>query len=106
APVTATDAMYSAPPFLHDALPISNPDKARAHYHRRRARKANAFTEPHTHEDLIVFTRDYLGLDPDRCFYCLLDGRDSPAEEIDQDRKSTRLNSSHVKISYAVFCLK
>src|SRR5690606_41971640 len=25
---------------------------------------------------------------------------------IAQDRKSTRLNSSHVKISYAVFCLK
>src|SRR5207253_8618679 len=32
------------------------------------------------------------------------------AEQIDQlqdiDRKSTRLNSSHVAISYAVFCLK
>src|SRR5690606_13434798 len=26
--------------------------------------------------------------------------------EADEDRKSTRLNSSHVKISYAVFCLK
>src|SRR5438874_8951376 len=26
--------------------------------------------------------------------------------ESDQDRKSTRLNSSHVEISYAVFCLK
>src|SRR6266498_305429 len=26
--------------------------------------------------------------------------------EDDQDRKSTRLNSSHVRISYAVFCLK
>src|SRR5690606_41925963 len=26
--------------------------------------------------------------------------------DIFQDRKSTRLNSSHVKISYAVFCLK
>src|SRR5436305_10538799 len=26
--------------------------------------------------------------------------------EIVQDRKSTRLNSSHVRISYAVFCLK
>src|SRR5690606_40805691 len=26
--------------------------------------------------------------------------------KIEQDRKSTRLNSSHVKISYAVFCLK
>src|SRR5690606_40872932 len=25
---------------------------------------------------------------------------------IGRDRKSTRLNSSHVKISYAVFCLK
>src|SRR5207302_6175165 len=25
---------------------------------------------------------------------------------MEQDRKSTRLNSSHVKISYAVFCLK
>src|SRR5690554_8032268 len=26
--------------------------------------------------------------------------------QVDQDRKSTRLNSSHVRISYAVFCLK
>src|SRR5471030_2575068 len=25
---------------------------------------------------------------------------------VDQDRKSTRLNSSHLGISYAVFCLK
>src|SRR5690606_41975599 len=25
---------------------------------------------------------------------------------VTEDRKSTRLNSSHVKISYAVFCLK
>src|SRR3989454_7215122 len=30
-----------------------------------------------------------------------LDGRG-----VDQDRKSTRLNSSHLVISYAVFCLK
>src|SRR5215475_15491511 len=28
------------------------------------------------------------------------------AQHIQRDRKSTRLNSSHVKISYAVFCLK
>src|SRR5690606_41731255 len=28
------------------------------------------------------------------------------AHDLAQDRKSTRLNSSHVKISYAVFCLK
>src|SRR3712207_7401732 len=29
-----------------------------------------------------------------------------PAEGVRQDRKSTRLNSSHANISYAVFCLK
>src|SRR5436309_9127036 len=29
-----------------------------------------------------------------------------PPELVAEDRKSTRLNSSHVKISYAVFCLK
>src|SRR3712207_9004620 len=28
------------------------------------------------------------------------------AGSVDQDRKSTRLNSSHANISYAVFCLK
>src|SRR3712207_8111916 len=31
---------------------------------------------------------------------------DHPAVERGQDRKSTRLNSSHANISYAVFCLK
>src|SRR5690606_39863110 len=33
-------------------------------------------------------------------------GRQVLADFVEQDRKSTRLNSSHVKISYAVFCLK
>src|SRR5437762_5591786 len=31
---------------------------------------------------------------------------DQPGEDAAQDRKSTRLNSSHRCISYAVFCLK
>src|SRR5690606_41186722 len=31
---------------------------------------------------------------------------EGPRRRIGRDRKSTRLNSSHVKISYAVFCLK
>src|SRR3712207_8122192 len=30
----------------------------------------------------------------------------SAMEFVQQDRKSTRLNSSHANISYAVFCLK
>src|SRR5436309_8755722 len=33
-------------------------------------------------------------------------GRAGQARVAETDRKSTRLNSSHVKISYAVFCLK
>src|SRR5690554_7019154 len=33
-------------------------------------------------------------------------GLGSPRLSWSQDRKSTRLNSSHVRISYAVFCLK
>src|SRR2546422_7674200 len=40
----------------------------------------------------------------------LLDGKDvtglPPEQLIRRDRKSTRLNSSHGYISYAVFCLK
>src|SRR3712207_8356088 len=30
----------------------------------------------------------------------------APGREHERDRKSTRLNSSHANISYAVFCLK
>src|SRR5690606_41459050 len=34
------------------------------------------------------------------------DMKDYHVYSMETDRKSTRLNSSHVKISYAVFCLK
>src|SRR5690606_41755011 len=37
-------------------------------------------------------------------FYVIVDHESSVGYPV--DRKSTRLNSSHVKISYAVFCLK
>src|SRR5256885_10887317 len=36
---------------------------------------------------------------------CMLEGFTGHAEQA-KDRKSTRLNSSHLVISYAVFCLK
>src|SRR5207249_11419554 len=44
---------------------------------------------------------------PDRCSLSAT-GRaaDTATEPGCEDRKSTRLNSSHVSISYAVFCLK
>src|SRR5215469_10877931 len=35
-----------------------------------------------------------------------LERRDGRVHHVDRDRKSTRLNSCHVEISYAVFCLK
>src|SRR3712207_7662607 len=42
--------------------------------------------------------------------YTVQDGRRSPTKQgnanVTVDRKSTRLNSSHANISYAVFCLK
>src|SRR6266436_3129845 len=37
---------------------------------------------------------------------CSCPGRGSPRSTAGRDRKSTRLNSSHGYISYAVFCLK
>src|SRR5439155_22785945 len=36
----------------------------------------------------------------------VVDVRDVTEDVNERDRKSTRLNSSHVAISYAVFCLK
>src|SRR5438874_4003579 len=45
------------------------------------------------------------------CFQWLIQWRTAafeklPLSDLRRDRKSTRLNSSHVEISYAVFCLK
>src|SRR5690606_39506544 len=39
-------------------------------------------------------------------FWCRYRLPHAPGTAAGRDRKSTRLNSSHVKISYAVFCLK
>src|SRR3712207_7558972 len=36
----------------------------------------------------------------------LLREQTAPGRDVHEDRKSTRLNSSHANISYAVFCLK
>src|SRR5438874_4116248 len=81
---TATPEIY--PLSLHDALPISSLAEIRAAY--RRLIRAH-------HPDLLAAR----GLPADRVRQA---GRGRPAG----DRKSTRLNSSHVEISYAVFCLK
>src|SRR5439155_7667207 len=64
----------------------------------------------HAHELLLRIpqcgqpsTEDAPGVDVDRSIQPLRLGNGRVSVE---DRKSTRLNSSHVAISYAVFCLK
>src|SRR2546421_3302198 len=82
---TATTEIYTLS--LHDALPISTAgrlDRARAHPSRARP--------PHRRPVAGRHGRRYCGHGGDR----------RPS----RDRKSTRLNSSHDQISYAVFCLK
>src|SRR2546430_3585503 len=73
---TATTEIYTLS--LHDALPISSGA-----------------------EYCIIFEQL---LDSDLAFQtlCFCD----PSDGYEGDRKSTRLNSSHSQISYAVFCLK
>src|SRR2546430_11941243 len=52
--------------------------------------------EPHLEKAVLVARADRLGIDRHR----------QPEAALERDRKSTRLNSSHSQISYAVFCLK
>src|SRR5690606_40145925 len=95
----------SCPLSLHDALPISEvevrPTKGQiddlaAEIREREAKGERVLVTTLTKrmaEDLT----DYLQQIGIRVRYMHSDI---------EDRKSTRLNSSHVKISYAVFCLK
>src|SRR2546422_4573869 len=50
--------------------------------------------------------RRYATLDIEEDFFVTYGFVTSPLQALMQDRKSTRLNSSHGYISYAVFCLK
>src|SRR5436190_11875585 len=75
---------------LHDALPIS-PTSV------RRDRPAS---EPHGRHRPWCRRRRRRGPPPRQDRYVALTNR------CQEDRKSTRLNSSHTVISYAVFCLK
>src|SRR5690606_40600057 len=54
-------------------------------------------------EEVVHFDFDRSDIRPDAA--AILE-RKARVLKANPDRKSTRLNSSHVKISYAVFCLK
>src|SRR5947207_6059390 len=98
--VVSSFVLHQSPPTyiytlsLHDALPISNAvyhpsDYALLSAHMEESRMGRAFG--------VHTFAGYLG------------GAVAPAITaalVTTDRKSTRLNSSHTVISYAVFCLK
>src|SRR5690606_41470152 len=86
---------------LHDALPISSPatlaDLATSYMDIKPAEKQDILETI----DLVARMDKVSRHLAERIEVLRL------SQEIGQkDRKSTRLNSSHVKISYAVFCLK
>src|SRR3712207_8277558 len=81
---TATTEIYTLS--LHDALPISSLGAVRLFSPRL---DRDQLEIPHIGHDVDLHAGNHVG-------HILRN----------QDRKSTRLNSSHANISYAVFCLK
>src|SRR3712207_9520522 len=89
---TATTEIYTLS--LHDALPIF--DAMRDYYESHNA---------NVHRGIHVLAEEATALyEGARDTVAAFVGADR--DEIVLDRKSTRLNSSHANISYAVFCLK
>src|SRR5690625_7966750 len=85
----ATTEIYSLS--LHDALPISTEILAEQH--------ANSLQDLFQNQIRIaLLTGSVKGKRREKILPF--------TEPVRRDRKSTRLNSSHVAISYAVFCLK
>src|SRR5690349_23563034 len=88
---TATTQIYTLS--LHDALPISG----------KRLQELTGNGPPNTNPAMWCDTRRAARRSALRL-------ASMPASKVSMrrrtDRKSTRLNSSHVEISYAVFCLK
>src|SRR5690606_42106603 len=96
-PSTGPPAPETCTLSLHDALPISATSRPAPHTGSSAGSLFQLLRdgEPRTRADLVSAS----GM-----------ARSTVAGRIEEllgtDRKSTRLNSSHVKISYAVFCLK
>src|SRR5690606_41240780 len=97
---------YTAPPALstlplHDALPISPRPMPGCTLRGRDPRRLSplrhrqpSWSVVHSCGSPLLARVRLRGWDPEAALVRI------------RDRKSTRLNSSHVKISYAVFCLK
>src|SRR3712207_8389217 len=86
---TATTEIY--PLSLHDALPICPPEPCFLPYYRTTPDCKQSTYNIEDAKAMAGLTAPLLGLQK---------------KSLREDRKSTRLNSSHANISYAVFCLK
>src|SRR5699024_12449409 len=101
---THTSTTHTPPLSLHDALPISRPR------HRQTRRR-----QPRRRSDRRIRPRGGITVHPAPPTGRTRNGATAVTRVLivedeeafaEPDRKSTRLNSSHVSISYAVFCLK
>src|SRR5690606_41593141 len=101
--LTSPPATAIYPLSLHDALPIFR--------HPRLESPVPLVVErsrPHKRVLLLKF-REWNNIndaEPYKGGELMVEGSEVLDLDEGEDRKSTRLNSSHVKISYAVFCLK
>src|SRR5207247_8709554 len=89
---------------LHDALPISIRHRRPGARHAKTSRELRTGIRPQFSRALRRFRCDRQGRKRLQGVLSEIAGKDSG--RIYRDRKSTRLNSSHEWISYAVFCLK
>src|SRR3712207_8014730 len=89
---TATTEIYTLS--LHDALPIFDPEQG---IPAGRSWERELYAQLRR-TDAVIFPASEASVASRWCF--------AELSLAGSDRKSTRLNSSHANISYAVFCLK
>src|SRR5690606_41084612 len=99
---TATLSTYIYTLSLHDALPISDVYARYKRMNRFNVMRPIGFDAFGLPAENAAIKR---GLDPNVWTQSNIEAMTKQFKTTG-DRKSTRLNSSHVKISYAVFCLK
>src|SRR5690625_2159609 len=74
------------------------------HFEAPEYREALDFFKKLYDEGLV--NEDFAVMDPSKWHDEFINGNAGMVVDVAEDRKSTRLNSSHVAISYAVFCLQ
>src|SRR5262245_64928276 len=98
-----TPTISTSPLSLHDALPISSYS---GDYTGRRYSALTQITQANVKQLSLAWTARLSGATTATTSIGGVGTGDIPIGNPNVDRKSTRLNSSHLGISYAVFCLK